>query len=168
MTTRDRILIVLLWYLVFAWGSWFGGTVYQMLVVVPLWSAAPPDSVVAFFQGTDYNRTIFHFFGPPFMAARVLPAIVALALAWHRPKHRFALGTAVVCMIAAVVFTLAYVYPINEVLFQQAGGGRPPAEIANMVDTWVLADRVRFVVGATAFVMLLRAFRLPLPPRYGW
>ena len=86
MNRRHQALNVLLWYAVFAWATWLGGTLYQMLVVVPLWSASPPESVVSFFTGTDYNRTVFHFFGPPFMAARVLPLLLALALAWRLPR----------------------------------------------------------------------------------
>ncbi len=51
---------------------------HQMLVIVPLWSASPPETVRAFFQGTDYNRTIFNFFGPPFIVARNVPVVAAL------------------------------------------------------------------------------------------
>jgi uncharacterized membrane protein len=75
---RDRALVFLLWLSVIALSTWVGGTLYQMLVVVPLWNASPPESVRAFFQGTDYNRTIVHFFGPPFMLARTLPLLAAL------------------------------------------------------------------------------------------
>jgi hypothetical protein len=162
MNTRQRALNVLLWYAVFAWGTWFGGTLYQMLVIVPMWSASPPESVYAFFLGTDYNRTIFNFFGPPFMAARVVPIVAALALAWHLPRHRAALGLAVLCLVVTVIFTFAYVYPINAVLFAEAGADLSSAEIAELVRNWIWADRLRFVVGIVAFVALLKAFRLPL------
>jgi hypothetical protein len=67
-----------LWLSVLALSTWVGGTLYQMLVVVPLWSASPPESVHAFFRGTDYNRTVFNFFGPPFMLARNVPLVAAL------------------------------------------------------------------------------------------
>jgi hypothetical protein len=163
MAIGDQALNVLLWYSIFAWGTWLGGTLYQMLVIVPLWSASPPESVRAFFQGTEYNRTIFRFFGPPFMAARVVPIIIALVLAWRLPEHRLALGIAVLCLAAAVIFTLVYVYPINAILFEQAGGDRSATEIGEMVRTWIWADRIRFGVGIIAFVAILWAFRLPLP-----
>ena len=162
MELRERALNALLWYSIFAWGTWFGGTLYQMLVIVPMWSSSPPESVHAFFLGTEYNRTIFHFFGPPFMAARVIPVMVALALAWHRPKHRSALGVAVLCLVAAVAFTIAYIYPINAVLFEQAGSDLGAAEISELVRTWIWADRLRYGVGIIAFAAVLRAFRLPL------
>lgn len=160
---REEVLNALLWYVIFAWATWLGGTLYQMLVIVPMWSASPPESVRAFFQGTQYNQTIGHFFGPPFMAARVLPLLVALALAWHLPQHRLLLGVASVCLVAAVVFTVAYVYPINAILFERAGGDRSAAEVASMVRRWIWADRIRFVVGVGAFISILCAFRLPLP-----
>lgn len=160
-TLRDRAVQVLLWYSVFAWATWWGGTLYQMLVVVPMWSASPPESVVAFFLGTEYNTTIFHFFGPPFMAARTIPIAITLAMAWHLPRHRIALAVAVVGLLFAVMFTLFYIYPINAVLFQQAGGDQSPAEIADMVRRWVWADRLRFGVGTIVFGCILRAFRLP-------
>ena len=163
MSIRNQILNVLLWYAIFAWGIWIGGTLYQMLVIVPMWSASPPESLRAFLQGTDYNRMIYHFFGPPFIAARTIPTISALALAWHLQEHRVALSVAVVCVAAIAIFTLTYIYPINAVLFEQAGGGHSATEIAAMVRTWIWADRVRFGVGIVAFVAILRAFRLPLP-----
>jgi hypothetical protein len=133
MSMRDRALEILLWYAVLAWGTWLGGTMYQMLVVVPLWSATPPESVQEFFTTTDYNRTIFNFFGPPFMAARTLPLVAAVGLAWHRPVHRRALLLAAVCVVVATIFTIVYVYPINAVLFAQAGGSGSPEQITAMV-----------------------------------
>ena len=163
MSIRNQALNVLLWYAIFAWGIWLGGTLYQMLVVVPMWSASPPESLRAFLQATEYNRTVYHFFGPPFIAARIVPLIIALAVAWHLPKHRVALGVAAVGVVAIVIFTLAYIYPINAVLFEQAGGDRSAAAITAMVRTWIWADRIRFGVGVVAFVAILRAFRLPLP-----
>lgn len=160
---REKALNWLLWYAIFAWGVWVGGTLYQMLVIVPMWSAAPPESVRLFFEGTEYNQTIFNFFGPAFMAARVVPIALALLLGWHLPKHRAALLVAVFCLVAAVAFTLFYVYPINKVLFMQAGGDKSASEIVNMVHSWIWADRFRFAVGIVAFIALLRAFRLQVP-----
>jgi hypothetical protein len=162
MSLRYKTLDILLWYSVFAWATWFGGTLYQMLVIVPIWSAAPPDSVQAFFGGTEYNRTVMHFFGPPFMAARVVPLLIALALAWRLPEHRRALGVAVGCVVLMVVFTIAYVYPINAVLFEQAGGDNAPERITTMVRQWIWADRLRMGVGIIAFAAILRAFRRPV------
>jgi hypothetical protein len=165
MSLRNRALSVLLWYAIFAWGIWLGGTLYQMAVVVPMWSASPPESLRAFLQATDYNRTVYHFFGPPFIAARIVPMLVALGCGWHLPRHRSRLIVAALCTAAIVIFTLGYIYPINTLLFEQLGGDRPTGEIAAMVRTWIWADRIRLVVGIVAFVAILMAFRLPIPQR---
>lgn len=162
MDLRERALNLFLWYSILAWGAWVGGTLYQMVVVVPMWSAAPPESVREFFLGTSYMKHIYNFFGPPFMAARVLPVLIALALAWHLPRLRRLLGLASACLAATVIFTLAFIYPINDVLFVQAGGDLAADEVRRMVRTWIWADRLRFGVGVIAFLLLLRAFRLPL------
>jgi len=156
---RERLLTICLWVAVFAWSTWLGGTLYQMVVIVPMWSAAPPDSVREFFLGTTYTEHIFNFFGPPFMVARVLPVLVATALAWHLPRERLLLGIASACLVATVVFTLLYIYPINDVLVFQAGGDLEAAEIQRMANTWIWADRARFAVGTAAFAAILLAFR---------
>lgn len=151
------------WLAVIGMAAWFGGTLYQMSVIVPIWSASPPESVRQFFLETTYNQTIWNFFGPPFMAARILPVFVALALGWNYRRHRAWLLFATVALLSIILFTLFYVYPQNAVLFLQAGGDNPPEVIARMVEDWILADRVRFAIGTLVFLSLLRTLSLPLP-----
>lgn len=162
MNVRDRSLAVLLWMTVIGLAIWAGGTLYQMLVIVPMWSASPPDSVRAFFTETDYNRTIFRFFGPPFMVARGVPIALALAAAWHRARHRRWLLVTATCYAFMVLFTLSYVYPINDILFAQAGGDLGADEVRSLARRWIAADRLRFVVGAAGLLAALQAFRLPI------
>ena len=57
------ILEVLLWYNLLSFSMWFGGTIYQMLVIVPLWNRS-------FFTATGFTRTIHNFFGRRIQAAR--------------------------------------------------------------------------------------------------
>lgn len=156
---RSQVLVVLLWYCAVAWATWFGGTLYQMMVVVPLWGGSPPESVEKFFEGTAYNRTILRFFGPPFMAARCLPLVLALAVAWPWMHVRAALGIAVACVLVAVVQTFRWIYPVNRVLFEQPAASRPRAETAALAARWIALDRVRFVFGTAGFLAILWALR---------
>jgi hypothetical protein len=57
---------------------------------------------------------------------------------------------------------LFYIYPINAVLFAQAGGSHSGDEIRGMAGDWIFADRLRFAVGVIGFLAALQAFRLPL------
>lgn len=164
MTARNRILLISLWLSVVALTTWVGGTLYQMVVIVPLWSASPPESVRTFFLGTDWNRTIFNFFGPTFIALRNLPILAALFAGWHLRSHRRALLIATGCFtIFGALFTIAYVYPINAVLFEQAGGTGNANEVRALASRWILFDRIRFLIGLVGFAAVLHAFRLPIP-----
>jgi len=163
MNIRNRMLVISLWLSVIGFSTWIGGTLYQMLVVVPMWSVSPPDSVRWFFHTTQYNHLIFRFFGPPFMLARTLPVLAALIIGWHLPRQRRALLLASACLVFAVVFTLLYVYPMNAVLFERAGGHLGTEEVQALAERWIFADRFRFAVGVVGFLALMHAFRLPLP-----
>jgi hypothetical protein len=162
MSYRDHMLTVMLWLAIIGMGSWAGGTLYQMVEVVPIWSASPPESVRTFFRDTDFGRRKVRFFGPSTMVARNLPLVLALVAAWPRPRHRAWLLLAISCFAFGLVLTLAYVYPINAVLFDQAGGSATDGEISSMVSRWILADRVRFGVGLVGLFAVLQAFRLPI------
>lgn len=163
MATRSLITQLLLWYNVLSMSIWFGGTIYQMLVIVPLWSSSPPESVRAFFQGTEYMRTIRHFFGPPTMLARGLPLLLGLIAGWELRTHRFWLAVPVVCMIVGLVMTLAYIYPINDILFAKAGGDLAPEAVRKLARQWIIADRLRLAIMTIGFLSLLRALSIPFP-----
>ena len=163
MTTRTLIASILLWYNVVSTSVWFGGTIYQMLVIVPLWSASPPESVRTFFRGTRYVRTIRHFFGPTARALRVVPLIVGLIAGWHLTAHRVWLLVPVVCVAISVIMTLAYIYPINAVLVDQAGGNLSDTEIQGLARRWIIADRVRLGIMSVGFFSLLHALTIPFP-----
>jgi len=168
LPARTRISQILLWYNVVSMSIWFGGTIFQMLVIVPLWSSSPPESVRTFFQGTDYMRTIYNFFGPPFMLARALPLLLGAIVGWHLTKHRVWLAVPVVCMLVGVVMTLGIIYPINDILFVKAGGDLSADSIRGMARQWILLDRIRFAIMSLGFFSLLRALSIPfsaVPPK---
>ena len=160
--SRDLFVKILLWYNVLSLGIWVGGTVYQMAVIVPMWSASPPESVRAFFQGTAYMTTIWNFFGPLTQVARALPLFVLVALAWRYPTIRPWVAACGATMLFGLVLTRAYVYPMNDVLFAKAGAGLPADAVRAMVRKWIWVDRLRFAVMTGGYVCLLRAFSLPL------
>jgi len=136
---------------------------FYMLVVVPLWSASPPESVRAIFIDAGLNKTIWNFFGPPWMALRNVPLIGALVAGWPYPVHRRLLLISVVIAVLGVAFTLVHIYPINAVLMGQAGHTASPEEMGTLVRQWVIADRIRFTAMTLGFICMLRAFVIPCP-----
>jgi hypothetical protein len=163
MELRALLYTIFLWWSVIGFSIWVGGTIFSMSVVVPMWSYSPPESVKFFFGQTTFNKNIWNFFGPPWMAIRNLPLFVTLALGWNlRPQREFLL-IAAVCTFFGIIYTLAYVYRINDELFTKAGGNHTTAEIQSMVHRWIFADRLRFVVMLVGYFFLLKTFRMPLP-----
>jgi hypothetical protein len=162
MGNRWRWFRFFLWLSVVGFALWVGGTLFHMVVIVPLWSANPPESVVDFFQGTNFTRTVLNFFGPPWMLARNLPLLAALVLGWQFRTHRKYLLISVCCMLFAVIFTLVYVYRINAILMTPAANSVSADVIKVLVRKWIFADRLRFGVGFAGFLSLLKAFGTPL------
>jgi hypothetical protein len=70
--------------------------------------------------------------------------------------------TSALTMLVGLIMTRAYIYPINEVLFTRARGDLDASAIRQLVERWVLADRVRCAIMATGYLCLLRAFGLAL------
>jgi len=163
MTLRIKLFEFFLWWAVIGFSLLVGGTLFNMTVIVPIWSESPPESVSHFFGDTSFNRHINNFFGPPWMLIRNVPIIMALILAWNSKAHRRYLLITTIIFILSVVYTLVYIYSINDILIFKAGGDNTAEEIQTMVDKWIFADRLRFAVMLVGYFFLLKAFRLPLP-----
>jgi hypothetical protein len=160
--TRDNVLLGSLWLSVILIALWVGGTLYQMLVIVPLWTASPPESLRAFLEA-DYVHTVLNFFGPPYIAIRTVCLVVALVAGWPSVLHRFALLGALACWLIVIGFTLLYIYPINDDLFVSGSSPLSDDAMRELLQRWIVADRLRFAIGCVSFVALLYAFRLPRP-----
>lgn len=160
MKTRRKLFDLFLWMAVIGFSIWVGGTIFNMSVIVPMWSETPPLSVKAFFGETSFNKYIPNFFGPHWMAIRNLPVVLALLFGWYSKPHRQLLLAAVISIILAVLFTLFYIYPINDLLMMQAGADKSPEEINDLVKKWIFADRLRFAVMLAGYFFLLKAFQL--------
>jgi len=163
MTMRSRITQVLLWLSILSMSIWVGGTIYQMVVIVPLWSGSPPESVVAFFQGTQFNSKLGNFFGPHIMPFRALPVVGVLIAGWNLRTHRRYFMQMAACMAVGLILTFGYIYPINDVLFTPAVGNYSAEEVRTAVRHWILADRVRLAIMFIGFLGLLRALSIPFP-----
>jgi hypothetical protein len=149
-----------MWWAVVGAAIWVGGTVFMFSVVNPQWSHDPPDSVRQFFLQTHFNEYIGNFFGPPFMAFRsFIPQLLALILSWKMERLRPHLLIALGCTVVTITFTLIYIYPINNVLMTHAGIDLDNKRVLLLTKRWLIADRIRFLIGFVGFVKLLKAFR---------
>jgi hypothetical protein len=58
---------------------------------------------------------------------------------------------------------MAYIYPINAILFDQVGGNLSDEEIRALLRQWILADRARLFLISVGYLALLRAFSMAMP-----
>ena len=162
MILRQKLFIIFLWLAVINLSIWVGGTLFHMIVVLPIWSHPLPGSVKEFFGGTRAYEYLLDFYGPKWMVIRILPVIISLLLGWYSKRHRYFLLITTLTLTFGIILTIVYVYPINEAIMAKAGEGSSTDEIKRMVGNWILADRLRFAIIFIGYFFLLRAFRLPL------
>ena len=162
MVFRKNLFNFFLWWSVIGISTWIGGTLFHMSVVVPMWSESPPESVKNFFGGTSFNRYIPNFYSMPWMMVKTIPVLISFFLGWYSKPHRRLLFITLLTILFGIIYSVIYIFPINEVMMKNAGFGKSPEEIKSLVDKWVFADRLRFIVMSIGYFCLLQAFRLPV------
>lgn len=163
MVLRQKLYTIFIWLAVINLSVWVGGTLFHMIVVLPIWNQPLPGSVKEFFGGTRAYEYLLDFYGQKWMVIRILPVIISLLLAWNSKRHRNFLFITVFTLVFGIILTIIYVYPINKAIMAKAGEGSSPEEINRMVKTWILFDRIRFAAIFVGYFFLLWAFRLQMP-----
>jgi hypothetical protein len=159
--TRSIMVQGVLWVFVIALGINLGAGLYEVRIVVPLWSRGVPATLDA---GSGYGRVAvdagvrFWAFVTP---AAGLLAIAALVVGWRMPKPAFTwLATAAVAELSALAMTLLYFRPTVVHLFLQHGAGMPPPVLAGIVRRWVAWNWARVGLSLIAWCAALRALTL--------
>jgi Domain of unknown function (DUF1772) len=163
MKARQKLFTIFLWLSVINLSIWIGGTMFHMIVVLPIWSQPLPGSVKDFFGGTRAYEYLLDFYGPMWMIIRILPIIICLLLGWNYKRHRYFFLITVLTIALGMILSVVVVFPINDAIMAKAGDGKSTDEIQRMVHTWIQADRLRFAVIFVGYFFLLWAFRLPIP-----
>lgn len=170
MTRRFSIARGFLWLFVIALGIAIGGGLYETLVVLPLWGATPPNSVIAYHQHTATNPSFALNPGGRFwMFVTPLTALLALAALLSglktRAEHRRwrLLGTGLTLFVE--VFTFTWFVPNLLLLLSDRVLTMPPDELRSLTTWWMGLNWVRVVLASTAWLAALRA--LTIPPEAG-
>ncbi len=147
---------IALWALVIALGLQTGAGIYETRVIVPLWSASPPESVIAFVSQSmrpDSGRRFWIFLTPLTGVICLLNLILALLT---KTGHGAYWLTASALGIAVIIVTFAYFVPV--LLKLPEASKRPPDEVQSTVRLWVRLNYVRAVVLIAAWLAALKAF----------
>jgi len=147
---------ILIWIAVAAWGFWLGGLIYEIVVIIPLWSANLPNSVLEWNSRPNFvaNPTRFYI---PIVLTLILSSLLATILNWKSRNQRLWLILSTVCVITAFVFTLVYFFPKNDVLFRNQISGLSGEEITAIAHAWIQANYFRLGIMIVGFFAALKA-----------
>lgn len=166
MTKQFSIAQILLWLFVIALGIELGAGLYETLVVMPLWAATPPDSVLAYYHHNAANPQFtlnaggrFWMFATPLVG---LTAIAALLSGLKTsPEHRKWRVAGTILALIVVISTFAWFVPNIIKLFSEAITRMSADELASLTNWWVRLNWVRAVVYAAGWLAALRALSIP-------
>ncbi len=161
MMAREFVAQFLLYLIIALVGISVGGNVYEMLVLDPLWSASPPDSVRKFFKGTPFARAMQKFWLSKLAKYSLFVLLAAVVAAWNEPARRLWLVAAVVALAVQYLLTIPYIFPRKKLLFR-AADDTPADAICQATRQLVLANRFRLFFKLVEFFCLLRALATPL------
>lgn len=155
-----------LWLFVIALGIEIGAGLYETLVVMPLWSLAPPDSVIAYYQHNVANPQFALNAGGRFwMVFTPLVGLLALAVVLSSfgtaREHRTwrVLGATLILLV--VVFRFVWFVPNIIRLTGKDVLSMSPGELTSLTHGWVRLNWVRVVFCLAGWLCALRALSVP-------
>ncbi len=80
MRTRKDIARLFLFIATVYWGIWLGGYIFNALMLVPLWSHNPPDSMISYFSEPHFLLYFFKAVNPWVFLASLLAWLLTIKL----------------------------------------------------------------------------------------
>lgn len=160
MTRRTRISRFFLWLFVTFLSLEAGAGLYETRVLIPLWSASPPETV----RGWDSTLTVGsrERFWKLLHPALIFSAVATLVAGWGTPReHRRWLLASTMASLIVEVASLAYFVPTLVELLVERGEGLGDEEVSKKADTWVKLNGARAALGTAGFLAALRALSTP-------
>ncbi len=166
MTNQVSGSQVLLWLFVIALGITMGGGIYEARVIMPLWGAAPPHSVIAYYQHNVANPKFAPDQGGNFWII-VTPLTTLLAMAvlisayWTRGVHRKWRIAAAALAITVHVFTFTWFVPNIIRLSDGHVLTMRPDELSSLANLWINLNWIRATLLMIAWLVAMRAMTIP-------
>jgi hypothetical protein len=153
---------VLLWFATIWAATWFGGQLFNALMVVPHFSRNPPESLTAWGQMRFDNLADFFIVFAPLWT--FLALLIAFFLVKEKPARTWIFigaSAALVCMI----ILLGRMVPTIVRLVQPDHGGLDTASVIALLKQWTVLNWIRLAIDFLIFASTLRALVLSSPAR---
>ena len=144
------------WLLVVAFALVLGGQLFDTVVLVPIWSSAPPQSLREWMKSPAATR-VPQFFGrllPVLLAASVFGLAAALVLGL---RGRRALALTGLCGILHLALILLFFIPTNRALGFLPGSAADPSTLGQLIQKWLLWNRVRICLDTVGLIAAVLA-----------
>ncbi len=149
------------WILALAFALLAGAHAFDTLVLVPLWSANPPASILAWLENPatqEIQRNVVAFFSlfvPALAGASVAALLIAIAA---RPPRRAWLVAASLCGLFHFSLIMLFFVPTNTSLGFFSGSVQlSPELVPPLVNAWVRWNGIRFASDLLGFVLAVQA-----------
>jgi hypothetical protein len=148
---------VLLWLATIWSAAWFGGQLFNALMVVPHFSRNAPNSLTAWGEMRfDNLADFFVIFAPLWTFVSLL--IVAVVVKDHPARRWIIFGA--VCALVSLMALLGWMVPTINRLVQSDHGGLDAATVTNQLRQWTIANWVRIGIDFLTFLAATRALTI--------
>lgn len=154
MKLRIAIAQLTLWMFVVSAGLLTGGSIFEGVVLTPLWSHSLPESVRQWPYGTIQSK--FFAFATPFYALSMITILIASR--WMPAQQRRWSLIAGLCGLIVVIATFAFFFPILQKTEGAQGAGLSDDEITRLVHQFKTWHWGRWGLLLVGWLAGLRAF----------
>ena len=147
MKIRKGLARTLLFIATVYWGIWLGGDIFNALMVVPVWSYNPPDSMVDYFRVPRFLIYFFSMVNPWVFLTSLMAWLLTIRL---DTGARFWIGWATLIAWVMLPLKIWMIITIGGVVRATLDGNFEPS----MIDTISSWRNLNWVTIATAAVIL--------------
>ncbi|MFN7999529.1 MAG: anthrone oxygenase family protein [Acidobacteriota bacterium] len=152
----SNIIQIALWLFVMSAGILLGGSIFEGVVLTPLWAGALPESVIQWQYGSI--QTKFFAIATPLYA--LFSVALTIASRWMPHQQRRWAFVAGLCGVFVVVVTFLFFVPILQKTQATRGAGLSGEEITRLVKQFTAWHWGRWAVIIGSWVAGLRALSL--------
>jgi hypothetical protein len=156
MTKRILLTTVILWLFILSAGIITGGSIFEGVVLTPLWSHALPDSVRQWPYGTIQSK----FFAVVTPLYALLSLALLIASHWMAAQQRKWARVAGLFGLIVVIATFTFFFPILQKTEGAQGAGLSGEEITRLVNQFKTWHWGRWALLISSLLAGLRALSL--------
>jgi hypothetical protein len=153
MKMRKDFARLLLFIATIYWGIWLGGYIFNAVMVIPMWSYNPPDSMLSYFRASHFLIYFFKYVNPWVFLASLLAWLLTIKL---DTGARFWLGWATLVAWIMLPLKIWMIFTIGGVVRETLDGNFTP-DMINTISLWTNLNWLTIATAAGILTLHLLA-----------